>query len=117
MLILTFLSLGIRLHADFMVHWSYSNISSLKTLIFCSDLCYQIGPVIGGLLARPAERFPDLFGENVFLKKYPYFLPCAVPATFSLVASSYRHSFFISSLNLHRKLSQSLPDSTAIIDL
>jgi hypothetical protein len=38
------------------------------------------------LLARPAERFPDLFGESVFLKKYPYFLPCAVPATFSLIA-------------------------------
>ena len=38
------------------------------------------------MLARPAERFPDLFGENVFLKKYPYFLPCAIPATFSLIA-------------------------------
>jgi hypothetical protein len=38
------------------------------------------------LLARPTERFPNLFGENVFLKKYPYFLPCAIPATFSLVA-------------------------------
>jgi hypothetical protein len=38
------------------------------------------------LLARPAERFPDLFGENVFLKEHPYFLPCAIPATFSLIA-------------------------------
>jgi hypothetical protein len=37
------------------------------------------------LLARPAERFPDLFGENVFLKEYPYFLPCAIPAMFSLI--------------------------------
>ena len=38
------------------------------------------------MLARPAERFPDLFGKNIFLKKYPYFLPCAIPATFSLIA-------------------------------
>jgi hypothetical protein len=38
------------------------------------------------LLARPAERFPDLFGENAFLKEYPYFLPCAIPAMFSLIA-------------------------------
>jgi hypothetical protein len=38
------------------------------------------------LLSRPAERFPDLFGENVFLKEYPYFLPCAIPAIFSLIA-------------------------------
>ena len=42
--------------------------------------------MIGGLLARPADRFPNLFGESVFLKKYPYFLPCAIPATFSLIA-------------------------------
>ncbi|CAA7266816.1 unnamed protein product [Cyclocybe aegerita] len=45
-----------------------------------------LGPIIGGSLARPADRFPHLFGQNDFLKKYPYFLPCAVPATFSLLA-------------------------------
>ncbi|KAF5309478.1 hypothetical protein D9619_012411 [Psilocybe cf. subviscida] len=45
-----------------------------------------LGPIIGGFLSRPAERFPKLFGNNTFLKKYPYFLPCAVPATFSLLA-------------------------------
>jgi len=38
---------------------------------------------IGGSLSRPAERFPDTFGNSEFLKKYPYFLPCAVAATFS----------------------------------
>ena len=38
------------------------------------------------MLARPAERFPELFGENKFFKEYPYFLPCAIPATFSLIA-------------------------------
>jgi len=45
-----------------------------------------LGPIIGGSLARPAERFPDIFGNNQFLRKYPYFLPCAVPATFTLIA-------------------------------
>ncbi|KAF9522055.1 member of major facilitator superfamily multidrug-resistance, DHA1 sub-family [Crepidotus variabilis] len=40
-----------------------------------------IGPLIGGILARPAERFPRLFGNSEFLKKFPYFLPCAIPAT------------------------------------
>jgi hypothetical protein len=38
------------------------------------------------MLARPAERFPSLFGKNEFLQEYPYFLPCAIPATFSLIA-------------------------------
>ncbi|KZT20436.1 member of major facilitator superfamily multidrug-resistance, DHA1 sub-family [Neolentinus lepideus HHB14362 ss-1] len=45
-----------------------------------------LGPIIGGMLSRPAERFPNLFGHNTFLKKYPYFLPCAVPATFTIIA-------------------------------
>ncbi|KDR79075.1 hypothetical protein GALMADRAFT_64308, partial [Galerina marginata CBS 339.88] len=45
-----------------------------------------LGPMIGGWLSRPVERFPQLFGGNEFLEKYPYFLACAVPATFSAVA-------------------------------
>ncbi|TFK50147.1 member of major facilitator superfamily multidrug-resistance, DHA1 sub-family [Heliocybe sulcata] len=45
-----------------------------------------LGPIIGGMLSRPAERFPNLFGHNEFLKTYPYFLPCAVPATFTVIA-------------------------------
>lgn len=43
-------------------------------------------PLIGGTLSRPAERFPNVFGNSEFLKTYPYFLPCAVPATFSALA-------------------------------
>jgi hypothetical protein len=46
----------------------------------------QVGPIIGGSLSNPTVRFPVLFGRNEFLKKYPYFLPCAVPATFTLLA-------------------------------
>ncbi|EJC99925.1 MFS general substrate transporter [Fomitiporia mediterranea MF3/22] len=45
-----------------------------------------IGPLIGGALSHPTERFPDLFGGNAFLEKYPYFLPCSIPATFSILA-------------------------------
>ncbi|KAG0694691.1 major facilitator superfamily domain-containing protein [Suillus ampliporus] len=45
-----------------------------------------IGPLIGGSLSRPADRFPNIFGHSQFLKTYPYFLACAVPATFSALA-------------------------------
>ncbi|KAG1721342.1 major facilitator superfamily domain-containing protein [Suillus lakei] len=45
-----------------------------------------IGPLVGGLLSRPVEQFPDVFGHSQFLKNYPYFLACAVPATFSALA-------------------------------
>ena len=45
-----------------------------------------IGPLIGGALSHPAERFPSIFGGNSFLERYPYFLPCAIPASFCIVA-------------------------------
>ncbi|KAF8501373.1 member of major facilitator superfamily multidrug-resistance, DHA1 sub-family [Russula emetica] len=45
-----------------------------------------LGPMIGGSLSRPTERFPDIFGNSEFLRNYPYFLPCAVSATFSAFA-------------------------------
>ena len=32
------------------------------------------------------ERYPDIFGRSEFLKKYPYFLPCSVPAAFAIIA-------------------------------
>ncbi|KAG1877910.1 MFS multidrug-resistance DHA1 sub-family [Suillus subalutaceus] len=41
-----------------------------------------IGPLIGGSLSRPADRFPDIFGRSELLKTYPYLLPCSIPAIF-----------------------------------
>ena len=42
--------------------------------------------MVGGSLSRPTERFPDIFGNSEFLRNYPYFLPCAVPASFAAIA-------------------------------
>lgn len=42
--------------------------------------------MIGGSLSRPTEQYPQLFGNSLFLQKYPYFLACAIPATFSVIA-------------------------------
>ncbi|THV01055.1 hypothetical protein K435DRAFT_854165 [Dendrothele bispora CBS 962.96] len=42
-------------------------------------------PLAGGLLSHPAEQYPSLFGNSEFLKKHPYFLPSAVPATTAIV--------------------------------
>ncbi|KAF7597114.1 hypothetical protein BBP40_010588 [Aspergillus hancockii] len=33
------------------------------------------GPAFGGALAHPAEKHPEIFGDSVFLKKYPFVLP------------------------------------------
>ncbi|KAG1848471.1 major facilitator superfamily domain-containing protein [Suillus subluteus] len=39
-----------------------------------------VGSLTGGSLSRPADRFPEIFGQSELLKTYPYLLPCAVPA-------------------------------------
>ncbi|KAG2138617.1 major facilitator superfamily domain-containing protein [Suillus bovinus] len=43
-----------------------------------------LGPLIGGSLSHPADRFPRLFGQSTFLKTHPYFLACAGPALFTV---------------------------------
>lgn len=53
----------------------------------------QLGPIIGGWLAQPSQHFPRLFGENKFLKQYPYFLPCAVPATLAIISVAITYLF------------------------
>ncbi|CAE6445293.1 unnamed protein product [Rhizoctonia solani] len=55
-----------------------------------------LGPLIGGSLSKPAERFPGLFGSRNhswaklgmkgFWTDYPYFLPCFVAAGFAASA-------------------------------
>jgi MFS family permease len=35
-----------------------------------------VGPILGGMLSNPYERFPNTFGRFEFWKTYPYALPC-----------------------------------------
>ncbi|KAG1740067.1 MFS general substrate transporter [Suillus lakei] len=50
---------------------------ALIPIIWC--LGGFFGFVIGGTLARPQDRWPNLFAGQ-FWTKYPYFLPCAIGA-------------------------------------
>ncbi|KAJ6122703.1 MFS transporter [Penicillium capsulatum] len=43
------------------------------------------GPSFGGALARPVEKYPDLFGHSAFLRKYPFALPNLAAAGFFVV--------------------------------
>ncbi|KAG5726787.1 Protein ZINC INDUCED FACILITATOR-LIKE 1 [Termitomyces sp. T112] len=52
-----------------------------------------LGPLMGGTLSRPAERFPDVFGRG-FWKKYPYFLPCLATSAFVFTAFTITLLFF-----------------------
>ena len=47
----------------------------------------SIGPIIGGYLANPAERYPSLFGSSKLLKEYKYLLPCFVAGLFPVIGA------------------------------
>jgi len=47
-----------------------------------------IAPIIGGVLCRPADTWPDTFEGTVFDDK-PFLLPCAVVAAWGIVASFF----------------------------
>ncbi|KAG1818712.1 MFS multidrug-resistance DHA1 sub-family [Suillus subaureus] len=53
-----------------------------------------VGPLVGGSLSRPVDRFPEIFGRPKLLQIYPYLLPCTVPAIFALVAWLVTYSRF-----------------------
>ncbi|XP_039685488.1 protein ZINC INDUCED FACILITATOR-LIKE 1 [Medicago truncatula] len=37
-----------------------------------------VGPAIGGYLAQPVEKYPQIFPKDSFWDKFPYFLPCFI---------------------------------------
>lgn len=46
-----------------------------------------IGPMIGGITSDPAGNFPEIFGGNWFLEKFPYAPPNLISATFLFCAA------------------------------
>ncbi|KAK1318784.1 Protein ZINC INDUCED FACILITATOR-LIKE 1 [Acorus calamus] len=43
-----------------------------------------IGPAVGGFLAQPAEKYPNLFSNGCIFARFPYFLPCLVISLFAV---------------------------------
>ncbi|KZS89258.1 MFS general substrate transporter [Sistotremastrum niveocremeum HHB9708] len=50
-------------------------------------LASTVAPIIGGKLAHPVERFPEIFGNSELFKAYPYLLPCLIVALFPLMGN------------------------------
>ncbi|CAJ2657236.1 protein ZINC INDUCED FACILITATOR-LIKE 1-like [Trifolium pratense] len=46
-----------------------------------------IGPAIGGYLAQPAEKYPQIFAKDSFWDKFPYFLPCFIISGLALTVA------------------------------
>lgn len=45
---------------------------------------FIIGPAIGGFLAQPAEKYPNLFSKSSLFGRFPYFLPGLCISLFAL---------------------------------
>jgi hypothetical protein len=46
-----------------------------------------VGPLLGGILCNPVEKFPWLFKDSTWFKEYPYLLPCLVVSSFMAVGA------------------------------
>lgn len=45
------------------------------------------GPILGGILEHPADKFPGIFGGIELFKTYPYLLPCLAGASFTTLGA------------------------------
>ncbi|XP_031266927.1 protein ZINC INDUCED FACILITATOR 1-like, partial [Pistacia vera] len=43
-----------------------------------------MGPAVGGCLAQPADKYPNIFSKESLFGKFPYFLPCFVISLIAL---------------------------------
>ncbi|KAJ7116549.1 MFS general substrate transporter [Mycena epipterygia] len=55
-----------------------TNVAEIYSLLpFMWTVGVTIGPLIGGTLANPAQRYPDTLGKIHIFREFPYLLPCA----------------------------------------
>ncbi|WFC99285.1 hypothetical protein MYAM1_002029 [Malassezia yamatoensis] len=54
---------------------------------FCWGMGGIIGPILGGLLEHPVQKYGLLFGKSSFLQRYPYALPCFVGSSFTALGA------------------------------
>ncbi|KAJ7671519.1 major facilitator superfamily domain-containing protein [Mycena polygramma] len=59
-----------------------ADIFSMMPLML--SVATTVAPLIGGLLADPATKWPNTWGKIEILREHPYLLPCAVAASVAL---------------------------------
>ncbi|CAJ2500172.1 Uu.00g030250.m01.CDS01 [Anthostomella pinea] len=60
------------------------------------------GPAFGGLFAKPADQFPELFGNSRFFKAYPFALPNILASIIFLISLATGILFLKETLNSKR---------------
>nr|XP_048326205.1 protein ZINC INDUCED FACILITATOR-LIKE 1-like isoform X7 [Ziziphus jujuba var. spinosa] len=57
----------------FRTEYQALGVSTVSTAI---GIGLIVGPAVGGYLAQPADKFPEIFSKNSLFGRFPYFLPC-----------------------------------------
>ena len=50
----------------------------LSVIGLSSGIGRLVGPAVGAYLSNLADQYPDRFGDNYFLLRFPYAVPCLV---------------------------------------
>ncbi|KAL3900423.1 MAG: hypothetical protein SGCHY_001349 [Lobulomycetales sp.] len=73
-----------------------------------------IGPILGGYLSDPVEKYPWLFADNGFwfdlLSKYPYFLPTMIVATLAFAQTILAYLYLEETLPMDKRMINSSPN-------
>lgn len=78
---------------------------------FLFGLGSMVAPTLGGLLARPAEQYPSVFGNVWLFREFPYLLPCLLSACVSLIGFAVGYFYLEESLVKLRRRRQQQPDA------
>ncbi|KAJ9606348.1 hypothetical protein H2200_009309 [Cladophialophora chaetospira] len=84
---------------------------------FTGNLGLFLGPVIGGVLAKPATEFPSIFGNIRFFHDYPYALPTLVTGSIGAIATLTSAFGVKETLVKHDKTSGTAPKKMSILEL
>ncbi|KAJ7510504.1 major facilitator superfamily multidrug-resistance, DHA1 sub-family [Mycena galericulata] len=60
-----------------------ADIFAIMPLIWCVGA--TLAPLMGGMLADPATKWPSVYGKIEILRAHPYLLPCAAAASIALL--------------------------------
>eukprot|EP00126_Sphaerothecum_destruens_P011006 Sdes_comp20838_c0_seq1m17516 len=81
---------------------STNQATTFALLGFVWGLGSMIGPLMGGLLTDPCQKFPFVFHSGGFFDSYRYFLPCVAPAFVALCSIVYGYFFLDESMIFNR---------------
>ncbi|XP_068738626.1 uncharacterized protein [Montipora capricornis] len=71
----------------------------------------MLGPAIGGYLAQPTEKYPNIFPKGSIFDKFPFLLPCLFNCALLLISIVLSYCFLEETLDKSRSLtSESEPN-------